>query len=525
MTRGARAQADIAALLRARNTLLWVVTREEQRVERAIVEAAGQAGYETRLWDSYSALTSAESKVVDASVTAPVGQPPLTPPGVLDFIRDTKARFVYVLRDFHAFNKDPFIMRALRTLTRSLQGAPRAEARAIVVLTPSGEVPPELAENAVVVDWPLPDRAEIAKLLDDIVSNLPEALKATAAPNGVRERAIDAAVGLSAKEAENCYARSLIVAKSIDPVLVAGEKKRVIARERVLTWYDPNPRGLDAIGGLDAFKAWALERKLAFSKEARAYGLPAPKGVFLLGPPGTGKSLAAKCIATALGVPLLKIDFGGLKSKFVGESEANVRKALATAEAVAPCVVWVDEIEKALGGATGPQGDGGVSADALGAFLTWMQEKQGSVFVVATSNDVRALPPELLRKGRFDELFFVDLPNPRERCEVVRAALVEHGRSPNDVDEWEVSGVTNGFTGAEIAALVPDALFAAFADGARAVTTQDVVKAARAVTPLSKTAADKIEGLREWAKGRARMASTTEEERTTAINAKREIDL
>lgn len=495
-TKSAAVNADITALLRARHTLLWITSREEVRVERALTEAAGVASYKTRFWDCATGLTDADGKVLQ-NVKDPVA--------VLDYIRDSKERCVYVLRDLHRWF-DPIVLRSLRTLARTLQTVERAQARAVVLLTPSGDVPVELAGNATVLDYPIPDRAEIASIHDDVVASLPDDLQAKASPE--RDQAIDAAVGLTAEEAANCYARSLVTKKCIDPVIVSNEKKRVIAREKVLTWHDPDPRGLDGVGGLDVLKGWLRGRKAAFSAKAREFGLPAPKGAFLVGLPGCGKSLTAKCIAAAWQVPLLRLDMGALKSKFVGESEANIRKALQVAEAVSPCVLWLDEIEKALAGSTGEQGDGGVSADALGAILSWMQERSGSVFVLATANDVRALPPELLRKGRFDEVFFVDLPTQEERVQVARAALAQHERTAEGIDLQAVAAATEGFTGSEIAALVPDALFAAFEADCRAITTDDLLAAAKTVTPLAKTAAEKIDALRAWAKGRARPAST-----------------
>lgn len=501
-TRGQLVNADLTALLRARHTLLWIVTREEVRVERAIVEAAAQARYEVRYWDCAQGITDSSGAQVSGD---------RDPSAALEYVRASKDRHLYVLRDLHKW-MDAVVLRMLRNLARSLQTAKPEESRAIVVLTTSGDVPPELSGHATVVDYPLPDRAEVAQLLDEVVASLrtPEA-RAAALPEGSRDAAVDAAVGLTAEEAANCYARSLVTSKRIDPAVVSGEKKRVIARERVLTWHDPDPRGLDAVGGLDVLKEWLIERRSAFSARARAYGLPAPRGVFLLGPPGTGKSLTAKCVAAAWGMPLLRLDMGALKSKYVGESEANVRRALQVAEAVAPCVLWVDEVEKALAGSTGPQGDGGVSADALGAVLSWMQERAGAVFMVATANDVRALPPELLRKGRFDEVFFLDLPTAAERAEIARAALRQYGRDPDLIGgSAELAARTDGFTGAEIAALVPDALHRGFADGEREVTTRDLLDAAALVVPLSRTAGDRIEELRRWAKGRARPASRAE---------------
>jgi SpoVK/Ycf46/Vps4 family AAA+-type ATPase len=341
-------------------------------------------------------------------------------------------------------------------------------------------------------------------------------------PNGTRDAAIDAAVGLTAEEVANVYAKSLVTSRKIDPAQVASEKKRVIAREKVLTWYDPDPRGLDAVGGLDELKAWLAKRKLGLSQKARSYGLPAPKGALLVGVPGCGKSLTAKAVAAAWKLPLLRLDLGALRSKWIGESEGNIRKALAVAETVSPCILWLDEIEKALAGSTGQSGDSGVAADALGAVLSWMQERTGSVFVVATANDVSSLPPELLRKGRFDELFWVDLPTLNERVEIAAASVRAHNRDPESVDCGQIALVTEGFTGAEIAALIPDALFEAFADNERDLTTRDLTKAAETVVPLAKTAADKIEKLRSWASSRARPASTPE---TSQAKGGRAIDL
>ncbi len=501
-TRSQKVNDDINALFRARNSLLWVVTREEVRVERAILEAAGAAGYQTAFWDCATGLdngTKVEPQYSD-------------PNAVLNYIRQNRSRTIFVLRDLHRW-LDPVILRGVRSLARSLQAAPRAEARAIVILTPSSEVPAELAGHATVIDYPLPERAEVAAILDGVVGALPEEVRIRvqgALVNGSREAAIDAAVGLSAEEVSSCYARSLVTLQGIDPAVVSAEKKRVIAREKVLTWHDPDPRGLEAVGGLEVLKGWLKQRRLALSQAARAYGLPAPKGCLLVGVPGCGKSLTAKAVASAWGLPLLRLDLGALKSKFVGESEGNIRKALAVAETVAPCVLWLDEIEKALAGATGAQGDGGVSADALGAVLSWMQERVGSVFVVATANDVSSLPPELLRKGRFDELFFVDLPTGIERAAVLAATVKQHGRALSTDAIEAVARETEGFTGAELAALVPDALFTAFADGAREITVADLLEAARTVTPLSKTAAERIARTREWAKGRARPASFPE---------------
>ena len=506
LSAGSRAAADVAALLRARNPLIWITTREEARTERLLFEASQAAQYEPRFWDCAQGITDYAGAPQDA------GAQVTDPAQVIGIIRDSRKRQVWILRDLPPWLRDPTVNRALRSLVRGLTLAPRDEARAVILVTPSAEIPPELAGHAVVVDWPLPDRAEIAQILDSAIAALPDDIRDAAAPNGARDAAIDAAVGLTAEEAQSCYAKSLVTTRRIDPATVSAEKKRVIAREKVLEWVDPIPGGLEAVGGLEALKVWLTARRAAFGPRARAYGLPAPKGALLVGVPGCGKSLTAKAIAAAWGMPLLRLDMGALKSKWVGESEGNIRKALRVAETVAPCVLWLDEIEKALAGATQGAADGGTSADALGAVLSWMQDRAGSVFVVATANDVTALPPELLRKGRFDELFFVDLPDPTERGHILQAALHQYGRDAGPGAEIYISDVvaaTAEFTGAEIAALVPEALYAAFADGERPITTADLCTAAAATVPLARTAAEKIDKLRTWAKGRARPASVT----------------
>lgn len=524
MTRSQTVAADIAALLRARNALIWIVTREEARVELNLIEAGASAGYVARTWDVAQGLRTIAG--------ATIGDGTQDPGAALTFIGDASTnarsaeRTLWIMRDLAPWLSGltgAAPCRQLRNLARSLPNSPRERAQAVIVLSTSGEMPPELASHAAVIDWPLPDREEIAAILSAAIGPLPDDIKASALPEEIRDAAIDAALGLSGEEASGCYAKSLVQTRRIDPANIAQEKKRVIARERVLEWFDPLPGGISAVGGLDVLKAWLVERRLAYTPEARAYGLPSPKGMLLVGPPGTGKSLTAKAVATAWGIPLLRLDLGALKSKFVGDSEGNLRRALRVAESVGRCVVWIDEIEKALAGAVQGGADGGVSADALGTVLSWMQERAGEAFVIATSNDVKALPPELIRKGRFDELWFVDLPAHSERRAILQATLRNHGRGALGLDFSAIADATEGFTGSELAALIPDALFRAFADGAREITADDIADAARSVTPLSRTAAEKIQALRDWAKTRARFANATDE--SGPISIARDLDI
>jgi MoxR-like ATPase len=494
---------EITALLRARTPLIWVVTREEARVERFLFEAAAKAKFLMRTWDVAQGCAEFNGDLNDE--IGGVDEPNEVLKAIEQRARSGTERGVFVLRDLPGWLEGPIgmsVLRRVRNLAKMLPTTPQESAQALVVISPNGNVPPELAGHATVINWPLPDRTEIAALLDQLVE-----LYDLKFENGSRDAAIDAAVGLTGEEASSCYSKSLVQLKRIDPVLVATEKKRVIAREGVLEWFDPLPGGLDAVGGLDGVKGWLTGRTLAYSPEARAYGLPAPKGVMLVGVPGCGKSLLAKAFSTGLGVPLLRLDMGALKSKFVGESEGNFRKALRVVETVGRCVLWIDEIEKALAGATQGAADGGVSSDALGTLLSWMQDRPGEAFVIATANKVEDLPPELLRKGRFDEIFFVDLPNESERRAVLTATLRKHGRAKVKFDVEKVAAACDGFTGSEIAEIVPDAMFAAFGDARREINSDDLINAAATVVPLSKTAAEKIAKLREWAKGRARPAS------------------
>lgn len=510
-TRSQRAADDVAALLRARNPLLWIVTREEARVEQHVIEAAAAAGYVAYTWDVAQGPRTPAGEDPRAGGSQDAGD---MMQAIAGRAESGTERSAWIMRDLAPWLRDlpgAVPLRMLRNLARLLPGTPRERAQAVIVLSASGDVPPELANSATVIEWPLPDRDEIAEILDSAVEALPDKMRSDALADGAREAAIDATVGLSGEEAQACYAKSLVQARKIDPAAVAAEKKRVIARERVLEWHDPIPAGLAAVGGLENLKAWLGARAAAYTPEARDYGLPAPKGALLVGVPGCGKSLTAKAIATAWGVPLLRLDLGSLRSKFVGESEANLRRALKTIEAIGRCVVWLDEVEKALQGATSGSSDGGVSADALGTILSWMQERPGEAFVIATANDVSSLPPELLRKGRFDEIWWIDLPTPTERVAVLDAAMRSLRREPlGRADAAKVAAACEGFTGAEIAAIVPDAMFAAFAERGREVTARDLEAAAGTVVPLAQTAAERIAAMRKWAEGRARFASKVE---------------
>jgi SpoVK/Ycf46/Vps4 family AAA+-type ATPase len=524
MSRSAKVNAEITALLRARVSLLWISSREEKRVEGALINAL-PANMRIRFWDCVSGLTEygtekGETKLVTlgftqaqssygekkaASITplSSGGQPCTDPLVVLQAIREVPDRCLYVLKDINAF-KDPITLRAIRNTATEAGTSPSAEQRAIVILTPSSEIPQDLIGQANLIDYPMPDRSDVERIFDSLRLD-PAKVEI---PNATtRESAIDAALGLSAAEIQSCFNRSLVTLKRIDPAVISSEKKQVIAREKVLEWIDPDPLGMEAVGGLEVLKDWLSIRKNGFSAAARAYGLKSPKGILLAGVPGGGKSLTAKCVSSAWQMPLLKCDLGARKSKYVGDSEASIRKALAMAEALAPCVLWLDEIDKSLGAAGGE--DGGVSKDQLGTILTWMQECKAPVFVIATANDVRALPPELMRKGRFDQVFWVDLPTATDREQILSTCLKQSGRVEG-IDVPALTKKTEGWVGAEIASIIPEAMFAAFNDGERQITTKDLLTAAENVVPLSLTMAVKLGEIRTFMADKALSASKPE---------------
>lgn len=511
-TRSQQMAAEVAALLRARNPLIWIKSREETRVEMYLFQAAAAANYVPRTWDCAAGVCGMDGK------PQPIGSADLR--DTLDAIREAAtttgvgSRGAWIMRDLPPWlNVGLGDKRRVRNLTRIISEADREHAQAMIVLTPDGAVPPELSDIATVIEWPMPDRDEIADRLDAAIEPLSDEKQAKALPASAREAAIDAAVGLSGEEASACYAKSLVMLSKVDPLEVAKEKKRVIAREGTLEWVEPLPGGLNAVGGLDQLKDWLVKRKLAFTPEGRAYGLPAPKGAFFGGVSGCGKSLTAKAISTAWGWPLLKGDLGGVKSKFVGESEAKLRNMFQTVDAVGRCILWFDEVEKSLAGATDGAADGGVSNDALGYILTWMQERKSEAFVIMTANNTDKLPPELLRKGRFDELWFIDLPTQVERVQILNAALKAHGRSFETLEAeriGELCMACEGFTGAEMAAMVPEALFNSFADGARELNIDDLLGIAEKLVPLSKTAPEKMSAIRQWGATNARRATSAE---------------
>lgn len=477
---------------------IYLTSPEETRVEAEIKSVAEQAGYSLHAWSVTEGLVN----TADGSIRA--AQEPLE---AINAISELGESTLVLLRDFHLFLEDtnPVLLRALKDeLKRG-----KAQGRVIIVVGCRRVLPPELEREFVVLDFALPGKAE----LEQVVAGICQSANQSKPEGEELDAILEAATGMTCAEAENAFALSLVETKGLDPVRIAREKAQTVKKSGILELVDDLP-SLDSVGGLDLLKEWLVLRKDAFSRRAVEYGLPTPKGLLIIGVPGTGKSLAAKATASLLGRPLLKLDAGRLYGGLVGQSEGNLRSVIQTAEAIAPCVLWIDEIEKAFAGSkSSGMTDGGTSSRVFGSFLSWMQEKQSPVFVVATANDVTQLPPEFLRKGRFDELFFVDLPNQEEREAIWFIQISKYGRKAKGYGIPALAKGTDGWTGAEIEQAFIEGLYDAFARNSEPSTTSLSTLLAKQV-PLSRLMSEPITALRNWAKGRARPATQPEGEKS-----------
>jgi SpoVK/Ycf46/Vps4 family AAA+-type ATPase len=392
----------------------------------------------------------------------------------------------------------------VRRKLRSLANRLTATQATVVALTPTSELPQELADEAVRVDLPLPDVTAMRLLLDHLVTAQP-AVRCRLGETGLDTMA-RACLGLTAAQAQRALVRTLARHPELDERAIQAvlAEKRAVVRATPGLDFLPIEQGPDEVGGLEHLKEWLALRAGAFSSEAAAFGLPTPKGVALIGIPGSGKSLTARMVGRTWQLPVLRLDMGSLFSSKLGESEQRIVRALGVAEAVSPSVLWIDEVEKVL--SHGDQ-DGGTSLRVLGTMLTWMQERRAPVFVVATANDVSSIPPELLRRGRFDEVFFLDLPTEAERAEILRVQLRRRGRDPDGFDVATLARLAEGHVGAELEQAVTEGLYRAFAEG-RELQTDDVGTAITQTVPLSRSSRERVAELRAWLReGRARPAS------------------
>jgi SpoVK/Ycf46/Vps4 family AAA+-type ATPase len=492
---------DVSSLVRAGAAVIHVASFEWERVYGLCVGVAERQQFSLRSWSATRGVQfhTDSGWVPEDDAEDAIEEPSERLLAAIRQFRDLPERGVLLLEDVHPYLDLPRVTRLVREMARGTEPQRR---KVIVLSTPYPALPSDLQKEVPTVALPLPD----VEALDKVARRVAESY-------GLRyvrhAPLLEAARGLTVMEARLAFATSASSGK-LGPssvVAVAREKERVIRQSQVLEYYEPDAK-LQDVGGLDTLKLWLDRRGRAFSEGARAFGLDTPRGVLLMGVQGCGKSQVAKAIAASWEFPLLRLDMGKVFGGLVGQSESNVRAALQVAEALAPCVLWIDEIEKGLAGlGSSDRSDGGTSARVIGTLLTWMQEKRAPVFVVATANRIEMLPPELLRKGRFDELFFVDLPTRSARKDILSIHLGKKGRPPESFDLEALADASIGFSGAELEEAVREGLFDCFSAGVE-LQTQHVLAAMKATTPLSRTMKAQIDELRRWARVRARLATS-----------------
>lgn len=493
---------ELINLIKANVKLIQIISYESLRIHGMLIEASNKLDKPLYNWNRVEGLKkwNPDKKRFEGS-----NSDLDTPDSVLDFFMGQED-IILLLEDFHPdLTEDkPRIIKTLRNLALRY-----TKEKTLVFSQPFRQLPKELEKEVHILELPYPDSKDIEAIHKKVC--IEYNINSNTEPDN---DLIEAALGLTIMEAEKAFALAYIESGSLSSTevpLVIREKENVIKKSGYLEYYHPKETMTD-VGGLSNLKDWLVKRGRGFDKGAKEFGLTYPRGILLLGIPGTGKSLTAKAIGNEWHFPLLRLDMGKIFGGIVGESERNIREALNIAEAIAPSILWIDEIEKGMSGfSSSGSTDGGTTARVLGTFLTWMQEKEKPVFVVATANDISQLPPELLRKGRVDEIFFVDLPTEAEREEIIKIHLKKKNRNPEKFDSKKLSKISKGFSGAELEEVVKEALFQAY-DKEREIQDSDIEEAIAKTFPLSRTMQETIEKMRKWAKSRAVSASKEEPE-------------
>lgn len=494
---------ELNILIQAQYPLIYLVTSEEERAEQAIARiTAEQNSKESKrvfVWTVTHGIVEQSPQNRQS-----VQHNTVSPEAAIEWVVRQKEDGIYIFKDLHPYLDSPPVTRWLRDAIFSFKGTEKV----IILMSPYHKTPPELEKDIVVLDFPLPQAHELDQVLE-------QALRKSKTKNlspEVKEKLRRAALGLTIDEAEKVYRKAWIKAGRLtesEVEIVLSEKKQLIRRNGILEYMEEDET-INSVGGLDELKHWLKQRSDAFSEKAREYGLPQPKGMLILGVPGCGKSLIAKTTSKLWGLPLLRLDMGRVyDGSTVGKSEANLRSALKTAESISPAILFIDELDKAFAGSVGSgDSDGGTSSRIFGSFLTWMQEKDSPVFVMATANRLDKLPGEFLRKGRFDEIFFVDLPSPDEREAIFKIHLSKKRKDIERFDLQQLANVSDGFSGAEIEQAIFAAMYEAFAQD-REFTQLDIIAAIKSTLPISRTMTEQVTALRDWARQRARPASAS----------------
>ena len=519
-------ERHLANLCRAWFPMMYLPTWEEERALKTIYEISQHAEliktprtmFVWRVTQGIERIESPSQVLLGGKKESGTTEPTKA----LDFIQKYDKPALLVLLDFHIYfdsrKQDANVIRKVRDTVGLLKSG--FVPKNVILVSPRLVLPNELQKDITIIDFDLPDATAIGASLQRIINDNRgnKKIHFDLDQEGVEDLS-KAAQGLTLQEAENAFARAIVERGCLDREsrdIIVEEKRQIIKKTGVLEYIDSDMH-LDDIGGLGNLKKWLQKRKNSWQGRAARYGLPVPKGILITGVPGCGKSLTAKAISAAWKMPLLRLDVGKIFSGLVGSSEENMRNAIKTAEAVSPSILWIDEIEKGFGG-VGSSNDGGTSTRVFGTFLTWMQEKKSLVFVVATANNIHALPSEMMRKGRFDEIFFVDLPTLSERKAIFEVHLARRLKDDEVRGDFEISDEnlthlaqeTEGFVGAEIENVVVEGLFEAFCEN-RAIRLEDFDKAARNTVPLVVTQAEQVAAIREWANVRAVSATAAED--------------
>jgi SpoVK/Ycf46/Vps4 family AAA+-type ATPase len=476
---------EFVLLLKARYPIIYIVTNEEGRLEYLIKYCAKK--YVTRTYYSWDFIDGYQGNPNDTGFAA---RNPLEALDLIDKLTPETAS-IFVLKDYDNFLKDFSVIRKLKNLSRSLKTQPKN----IVIISSEINIPDSLKEFITLLEFPLPSYSEILEELNRLTSALQQEI-----PPATLNNIAIACQGLSLERIRRVLSKVIAKSGEIDdssPALILQEKKQIIQQTQLLEFCITD-KALSDLGGLDNFKDWLKLREKAFSQEAVTYGLPYPKGLLLVGVQGTGKSVAAKIIAHEWQLPLLRLDFGRLFASLIGQSEQRVRKMIEIAEALSPCVLWVDEIDKAFAGSQS-SGDSGTTSRVLATFITWLAEKTSPVFVVSTANNIEFIPPEILRKGRFDEMFFLSLPTEEEREAIFNVHLSRF--RPDSVSSFQLpilSKLSKDFSGAEIEQVVIEAMRLGFNES-REFTNEDILISVQNLVPLARTKSKELNLLKEWA--------------------------
>jgi hypothetical protein len=498
-------QTEIETLIRARYPIIYLITGEELRAQEVLVQIANKRQKRIFEWTSTGGIMPAGTSIQSHKGRNLATKDPLA---ALDNVIEQVEPAIYLFKDFHPFlaRNQVAVIRRLKDIALHLKNSQKT----IVLISSVLEIPPELDKEITVINLPQPTKDDLGGLLDSIIREVEPLEQVQVELDGEgRERLLQAALGLSLAEAENVFAKVMIKdqrlgAEHVNDVF--AEKQQIVRKSGLLEYYAAE-EDFGSVGGLSVLKDWLMKRAAAFTAEAQAFGLPAPKGILLLGVQGCGKSLCAKAVSRLWQLPLLRFDMGRMFGSLVGSSEENVRRAISVAESIAPAVLWVDEVDKAfVGSQSSAMTDGGTTARVFGTFLTWLSEKTAPVFVVATANEVAQLPPELLRKGRFDEIFYVDLPSEQERADIFTIHLAKRKRQPSDFDLPTLVSASRDFSGAEIEQAIISAMYDAFYEKQQ-LATAHILEALQQTVPLARTMAEKVTDQRQWAVGRARSAN------------------